>query len=78
MIDFLLSRLDNVPEIFNFSREEFAFLYLEIDTRMFRTCQYIVDLLFMVFNRVPVDDYVFPLQEASFPLVLSSTTSRAR
>lgn len=60
LINFEFPGLDDVPEIFDYSCEKLAFLYLEQDIRMFQSCQYIVDLLDMVTDEVRVSDYMSP------------------
>lgn len=51
-ISFELLRLDDVPETFDFGRKEFSFVYLERSTGMFQACQYIINMVDIVFDRV--------------------------
>lgn len=57
LVNFKLPRLNDMPKMFDTVCENLVLLYLERDTRILQTCQYILDVLDINFDRVGVDFY---------------------
>lgn len=72
VINFAFPGLHDVPEIFDFGCKQYAFIYLENDTRTFQICQSISSLVNTVFDTVRVDEYILEIVEARFLLIFSA------